>query len=387
MAKVNAWRSKRGSDAATAMRNYLTEAERQIRVYGGIASNSQSSLLSSTGSNNGGDPEFTSSAHQQNHADSSSRNAPNSNTTNASSSAASRGLAALPLLCAAAAEPRTQYVRRLQTTPYSAAWWRRQEPLVATPGTVTALPEHVLLGLAALVEHVSLWVNRWQTTNNRNSATTSSGSSTATQTRPSGTASSSSSSSSTNATHSSSTSSPSVVAAVIQSGLWPLHNALLAVWMGWIVIYAVVFSAWDLLTTLLLGSRRTGHSLASIWHDDVVFGAQSVRTLTESHQPLSARVVGLVVQPHAILVSFLHALAPPPPLEQPSTSSNASAAAQGGSNQVVGLTTRSGLYVVVVLCTLWYWLVVLPWFLSMVMLGTALVLGNCFALIEWASHI
>jgi hypothetical protein len=158
--------------------------------------------------------------------------------------------------------------------------------------------------------------------------------------------------------------------------------------MGWIVIYAVVFSAWDSLTTLLLGSRRTGHSLASIWHDDVVFGAQSVRTLTEPHQPLSARVVGLVVQPHAILVSFLHALAPP---VEPSASSNASAAAasaaQGGPNLVVGLTTRSGLYVVVVLCTLWYWLVVLPWFLSMVMLGTALVLGNCFALIEWASHI
>jgi hypothetical protein len=161
--------------------------------------------------------------------------------------------------------------------------------------------------------------------------------------------------------------------------------------MGWIVIYAVVFSAWDSLTTLLLGSRRTGHSLASIWHDDVVFGAQSVRTLTEAHQPLSARVVGLVVQPHAVLVSCLHALAPPSPVEPnaSNTSAAASAAAQGGGgpNQVVGLTTRSGLYVVVVLCTLWYWLVVLPWFLSMVMLGTALVLGNCFALIEWASHI
>jgi len=314
-AKYAAWRAKAGTSAASAMRSYLQESERQVRVYGMAAPTSPAAAQLENHASGGTNHRSTAGSSQQ-------------PTTH------SRGLAAIPLLCAAASEQRVAYLRRLQTTP--TAWWRRQEPLTATPGTVQALPETLLLWVAATLERLALACNG-------RSGSSGDG-------------------------NNKGTSEPlQALGAVVQSGLWPLHNALLAVWMALILLGTLGNAVTDLAQTVLLGSRRTGRTLASIWADDVVFGSQSVHTLTEAHQPLAARVVGLVLQPYPLAVSLAEMV-------------------QGGNNNGNYLW-MSCVFGLTVAFTGWYWLVALPWFLVVPVLGSALLLGNCFALIELAAHI
>lgn len=296
-AKYTAWKAKAGIDSVTAMKNYIQESERQVRVYG---FNSNAALPSSN--NDVSVPETT---------------------TPPSASSPSRGLAAIPLLCAAASEHREAYLRRLQNTPSSSAWWRRQEPLTtAVPNSLAAAPERLLLMVASFLERISLQDKIFQQ------------------------------------------GIPMAVRAVIQSALWPLHNALLATWMGWILIATVLSSAIELSKTVLLGSRRTGRTLESIYNDEVIFGANSVSTLIESHQPLSARLVGLVLQPYAVLVNLVLNSLP------------VSAMLYVGTG-----------YALVVAVTWWYWVIAVPWFLVVVLLGTSFALGGCFGLIELASQV
>lgn len=301
-AKYSAWKSKSGVDSATAMKNYIQESERQVRVYGYNSNNALPSSSSST--NDVTVPESTSGPPQP-------------------ASSPSRGLAAIPLLCAAASEHREAYLRRLQNTPSSSAWWRRQEPLTtAVPNSLAAAPERLLLMVASFLEGISLQDKIFQQ------------------------------------------GIPMAVRAVIQSALWPLHNALLATWMGWILIATVLSSAIELSKTVLLGSRRTGRTLDSIYNDEVIFGANSVSTLIESHQPLSARLVGLVLQPYAVLVHTVLNCLPPNAM----------------------LYIGAG-YAVIVAATWWYWVIAVPWFLVVVLLGTSVALGGCFGLIELASQV
>merc|ERR1712224_479963 len=72
------------------------------------------------------------------------------------SSTTPRGLAAIPLLCAAAAESLEAYLRRNSQTNLETAWWVRQEPLCAPPGSFASFPESLLLSVARFVEHITL---------------------------------------------------------------------------------------------------------------------------------------------------------------------------------------------------------------------------------------
>jgi len=286
-AKFQAWRGKSGVRMEEAMQLYLQEADRQIRVYGISGTSSLPQTPQSTPAIDGGNDSSFASASQP------------------------RGLAAIPLLCAAASESRQAYLRRLAQTTTPNSWWSRQEALCAVPHTFGALPETMLLKTAALVEYVSL-------------------------------------------------SCDGVIplpAAVMQSFLWPFHNVLLCVWMGLIVVLTAFTAAWDILQTLIWGSRRTGLSLSGIWNDQVVWSAQSVNVLTESHQPLTARVVGLLVLPYTVLVT----LSRMPPSE----------------------LVASVAYAALLGFTWWYWVIVLPW-MTWMLLCAATVSGSCFALIELA---
>ena len=219
------------------------------------------SLLNNASTNTSASQQSLLSQQQQQQSSSSSNR-------NSSATTHSRGLAAIPLLCAAASEQRGAYLRRLQTAP--TAWWRRQEPLAAPPGSLAALPETCLLTVATLLERLALHCGSGTNNNNNTSHKGNSNN---------------------NINSSSSEDPPAVWSAVVQSGLWPLHNALLAVWMAVILWSTLVGAVADLLKTIVLGSRRTGRTLASIWHDDVAFGRSSVQTLTEPHQPVAARCV------------------------------------------------------------------------------------------------
>jgi hypothetical protein len=266
---------------AEAMRLYVQESDRQVRVYG---------LTPQT-------PQTTPAALEDR--------------PSGPTAAQPRGLAAIPLLCAAASESRQAFLRRLSNTPPDQSWWSRQEPLCATPGSVWALPEAALIGAASLQEWISLTAEGFLP----------------------------------------------FPAPVVQSFLWPLHNVLLALWMGLILVYTAWTAALELAQTVLWGRLRTGFSLPTIWKDEIQWSATAVHTLTESHQPISARLVGLALLPYTIVVAV--------------TSFPSS------------VLLASGLYTVSLIATWWYSLLLLPW-MGFCLLGTAVVAGNCFALIELA---
>ena len=285
-AKFAAWKGKSGLSQPEAMRQYVAESDRQVRVYG---------LTPQTPENTpaldrGGQGQLQGQGQSQ--------------------QPQPRGLAAIPLLCAAASESRQAYLRRLANTRIEQAWWSRQEPLCATPGTFLALPETATIKVAALLEYLSL---------------------TAEGTVP-------------------------IPHPVVQSFFWPLHNCLLALWMGIILTYTAWTAAFELIQTVLWGSRRTGLSLPGIWKDQVIFSQQSVHTLTESHQPLSARIVGLCLLPYTVVVAVTSG---PPAL------------------------WASLLYCAAMGATWWYWCLTLPFFAAC-LLCAAVVAGNCFAMIELA---
>lgn len=292
-AKYAAWRAKQGISSVEAMRLYVQESDRQVRVYGTSAIPSspdtpQSRMLGSDGT-------------------------PSTTTASSASANQPRGLAAIPLLCAAASESRQAYLRRLAQTRPEQAWWSRQEPLCAAPTSVLSIPEWTVIRVAALLEWVSLVV----------------------------------------APHKFNVLPP----AVVQSFLWPFHNVLLALWMGTILVHTALMSAWDLLQTLLWGSRRTATTLPRLWRDQVSQTANTATSLTESHQPLAARLVGLVLLPFPLLVNVL--------------------------NSMFNTVWASAAYIALLSVTWWYWWCVLP-FWALCWLGISVVAGNCFALIELA---
>lgn len=280
-AKYQAWQRKKGMAPEQAMLLYVQECDRQVRTYGSMEQQQQhpqtpqSTPVESTTSNN--------------------NNNNNNNTP--------RGIAAIPLLCAAAAESRTAYTRRMSNT--STGWWSRQETLCAIPGSALALPEWLLLKTASFVEYLTLQHG------------------------------------------------------VVKSFLWPTHNVCLALWMVVILLYTMIGSGWTLMSTILWGSHRTGMTLAAVWDDDILPTASAVHTLCEQHQPLTVRLVGLFLLPYPTLVEHTTTI-------------------------MTGVLTRSMVYTALVLCvTWWYWWLVVPW-LCACMLGTALLSGGCFALIDLA---
>jgi acyl-CoA-binding protein len=239
-AKYQVWRSKSGISQDEAMKLYLQEADRQLRVYGSVG-NGISMSTDSGGS--GGAPQTPQTTP----------NTTNNGSGNSTSSNTPRGLAAIPLLCAAAAESRQAYLRRLSQTPLDAAWWKRQEALCGTPGSIGAMPESLLLIVARFVEHVSL-------------------------TTP---------------------------GTIVGSFFWPLHNTFLGVWMMIILYMTIMKSITSIVAILVWGTRRTGISLTREWDDTVPLVSQSVSAMVEQHQALISRLVGLVLLPFPTFVEFL----------------------------------------------------------------------------------
>ena len=289
------------------MNAYILEADRQLLVYG------------------------TSTAYTP-------TNTPEDDNTSAGRSGTSgsvlltpRGLAAIPLLCAAASESRQSYLNRLNsTTNAENGWWMRQEPLCADPGSISALPEMAVLTIAAMIEKISLYLQLDEGA--RSVLNTIS-------LRP----------------------------GVLQSLLWPLHNCLLVVWMLVIFLSTLTGSALVTLKTMALGRKRTGVSLENIFSQEIRPCRNGANSLTEMHQTTSVRLLGLTLYPLGFLCSFCDAVAERIPM-----------------NAGAQLFVASAVYVSVSAMFWWYWFLVLPW-ISMVGIGLAFSSGWCFGLIELAN--
>ena len=313
-AKYQAWRSKSGKSQEDSMRLYVQEADRQLRVYGSAAvpiphSNTYHTNQESMSPNvNSRTPQTT----------------PANNNAGDSSSVSNipRGIAAIPLLCAAVAESRKAYLRRLGQTSIETAWWKRQESLCAPPGSLTALPESFLLSIARFIEHITL--------------TPPGGSGSGAMLGGGGVN----------------------VRNLIASFCWPLHKCLLVCWML-IILYITTFrSALNTCGIIVWGSRRTGLSLNREWIEIIPLVGHSIQIMCESHQPLTCRLVGLMLLPFSSLVSFIN-------------------------RTITNITLASSSMILILCVTWWYWLLTIP-FLMGTLLCTAFSVGFCFVLIEFA---
>ena len=329
------------------MSAYVAESDRQIRVYGSSSSVNGHGNPQTPNNNNTrslpNDPSNGPSTQQQGSSAGGNNNSSSNNVNNNTP----RGIAAIPLLCAAASESRPAYLRRLSRTTLETSWWSRQEPLCAVPGTFWSLPETLLLASASLVEYASLTVA---------------------ETSP-----------------------------ALQSFLWPLHNCFLACWMLVILLYTLMGGAFSLVATLLWGSVRTGLSLSVVWREELRPAAVAVHTLCQTHQRISVRLVGLLLLPSTTLLEglcdgiVLNLLGGGGTTTTTTTggggaNANSGAGATGPSTASGGLPllASSLVYCLVMLgLTWWYWTLTAP-FLAFLMLCTAFWIGWCFALIELA---
>jgi hypothetical protein len=306
-AKLNAWSTKRGLSQAQAMNAYILEADRQLLVWGSATNVTPANTPAVDGDDNA---------------------------SRASASASvlltPRGLAAVPLLCAAASESRKAYLTRLGNTRNAeSGWWARQEPLCADPGSIPAIPEKIVLTVAAFIERASVYVQV----------------------------------------------DPSVRGVldgirlkpgVVQSLFWPMHNVLLAIWMLVIFLSTLTGSSFIALKTMLLGSRRTGVSLENIFAQEVKPCKNCAASLVERHQASSVRLLGLALYPVGFICNISESMG-----------------TKFISNEAAQLFAASGIYVASAAAFWWYWFFVLPW-TAMAGLTVAFNIGWCFGLIELA---
>ena len=314
-AKISAWRLKRGLSQSEAMIQYVAECDRQIRVYG---------TKESTTPMEAGNASRESAAAQTPYNGSTPQNTPAiENGEDENMLLCPRGLAAIPLLCAAASESRSAYLARLQVTSPTNGWWSKQEPLCLEPSNPLSLTEKLIIGLAEQVEKVSLIVGNFMGDGNAVAA---------------------------------------VSPRVVQAFLWPVHNIFLAVWILWILTCTYLGSVVMMSQTLLFGAKRTNTPLGRVFLEEINPSARAVESLCEQHQTIGVRLTGLVLMPLMMLCDFSNTVV-----------------------GKAGILTGSVFFVGMGLFTWWYWICVVPW-LAMCAVSVALMSGWCFGLIELSGN-
>ena len=244
-----------------------------------------------------------------------------------------RGLAAVPLLCAACSESRISYLHRLSSTGApSNGWWRKQEPLCAAdPHSIFALPENIVISLASTMEYISLTLSSEPSIRNL-------------------------------------LGSIGIRPAVFQSMLWPLHNVLLVLWILVLFISTLAGSAIVMAKTILLGSKRTNIRLEDVFAEDIYPCRMGASSLCQSHQAITVRLLGLILYPLGMVCELAE-----------SSRSKAVVGRDGG-----GLMIGSAVFVTGISLLWWYWLILLPW-VGVFAMGGAVSISWCFGLIELAS--
>jgi hypothetical protein len=130
-----------------------------------------------------------------------------------------------------------------------------------------------------------------------------------------------------------------------------------------IIVFTALGSAFHLATTILWGSRRTGMSMSKIWTDEIQPDARAVHSLCQTHQPISVRLVGLLLLPYTVVVEGI---------------------CLGLVEGMAGTLASSVVYTAIMtFVTWWYWILVIP-FMGAGLYVAAFWSGFCFALIDFA---
>ena len=300
------------------MQQYVAECDRQVRIYGTKDAPNGKPMEAGNTSREGAN-----SAQQTPYNGSTPQNTPAIENDQDNMLLCPRGLAAIPLLCAAASESRSAYLARLQVTSPSNGWWSKQEPLCLEPSNPLSLTEKLIIGLAEQVERVSLLVGNLMGEGNTLSIL-----------------------------------SPRVV----QAFLWPVHNIFLAVWILWILTCTYLGSVVMMSQTLLFGAKRTNTPLGRVFLEEINPSARAVESLCEQHQTIGVRLTGLVLMPLMMLCDLSNSVV-----------------------GRAGILTGSVFFVGVGMFTWWYWICVVPW-LAMCAVSVAVMSGWCFGLIELSGN-
>jgi len=245
---------------ADATAAYITECDRQLKVYGTRDSGSSTPQQSPLRSPMHQQQSRTPTQQQQQTADATSEREETNNNSNTNDQGGvllcPRGLAAIPLLCAAAAESRSAYLARLQVTHSSNGWWQKQEVLCLEPTNPLSIPEKVVIGLASQVEKISLVVSNYMGDGKAVSL---------------------------------------LSPRVLQAFLWPVHNVFLCAWICLILTTTYLGSVVMMIQTLLFGAKHTNTPLGRLFMEEVQPSARAVESLCEQHQESPGRQCCLVM--------------------------------------------------------------------------------------------
>ncbi len=297
-AKFEAWKTKRGLTQAEAMSRYISECERQLRVYGSKGGPSTTTM--------------------ENTSDSPAN--PNAPTQASKSTESSlRGIQSVPLLASAASEPMGLYTQRLSllTSP-SASWWSKQVPLcspsVAEPPLSYRL-ESMLISVGSFLERTALTPRALGP----------------------------------------------VPSTVLYSMLFPLHVLLLTYWIALIYLLSLPATLYLVVKTLLFGSVSTGATLEDVIADTITPTASTATALLQSNN-LSAPIRFLAVLLTPLTITTDVAVY---------------------TQEVAGPVVASVAYTLMVACTWWYYIFVMPWMMGALGWASGMY-GVCLGVIEYS---
>mmetsp|Transcript_12820 Transcript_12820/g.26152 ORF Transcript_12820/g.26152 Transcript_12820/m.26152 type:complete len:357 (-) Transcript_12820:45-1115(-) len=238
-AKWTAWKTKAGLSQAEAMSRYISECDRQIRVYGSKSGPTTSTMENSK-------PDVTNVP-------------PPAENPNTPPSSLLKGIDSVPLLASAASEPQKSYMQRLAIMNANQSWWGRQSPLCSASTAEPSLSskvESIIISLGTFFERQAL------------------------------------------AGHSVGPITPTSVHATV----FPIHVLLLTYWIVVVYLLTIPTTFYLVVKTMLLGSNATGVNLSQLIESTITPASTTASMMmNDTSNSLPPRFIGLALTPLVII--------------------------------------------------------------------------------------
>ena len=259
--KWSAWKSKEGLTQSEAMARYITECDRQIRVYGSLAGPTTSTV--STTSSSVTATEALSSGEQQ-------------------PRCSLRGVASLPFLVSAASEPRSKYLSRMSVMTASSRFWDKQASLATSSSaggggggggavvggsalrTAASLPARAANMLECGVLCLGRLVEKGALSKGTGLAPTT-----------------------------------------LHAMSYPLHVLTLTLWIGLIFVISLLSVSVSVGMTLAFGSRETKQDLPNLFDEGLRPTSLAASSLSAKSNPLPLRCLAFLLLPLPLMSSVV----------------------------------------------------------------------------------